>query len=151
MLTTDLSAAIFPIAGHGANGVAAGANDAVEQDGVWALHRGYMSAELVVTVLATLGAAETATIIGNAQDATDDAGAGAADFGDVPATLVLTGGGGGTTELGVLRIPLNLRTARGYIRGQYTIDLSAASLDVFESTVVYVLGGADVEPAAAPA
>lgn len=150
MLTTDLSAAIFPICGAGLNGVAGGTGDATEEDGEYALHRGYMSAEIIVAVEATLADGETVTIIGNAQDATDAAGTGVADFGDVPTAVVLTSVGG-TTEFGVLRIPINLRTARGFIRGQFTVTHSAGSIDTFRAAMVYVLGGADVEPAAAPA
>lgn len=144
----DIASQIKPVSCGGANAVAGTAPDGVEQSGEYVDRLGYESAEFEVAFEATLGDGETLTVIGNAQDAADAAGAGAADFGDAATSLVLTGGSGGTTEFGVLRIPLNLNQARRFIRPQWTADASAANTDVWVGAAVCILGGPDVMPAA---
>lgn len=90
----------------------------------------------------------------NGQDATDAAGAGAADFDTgvqgheiTSDVLLATGGSGGTTARGAFRGPtLSLVGARTHIRFQYTVDLSRAVTDTVQLQLVIVWGGHGVEP-----
>lgn len=49
--------------------------------------------------------------------------------------VVDTGGGGGTTQRGIVRFGANIQGARQYIRFKYTPDLSAGSVDTGKFTV----------------
>lgn len=122
------------------------ANDGSEIDGGYVDRQGYESAALVIFYEAALTEGETLSIAANVQDDADGAGAGA-DFGDALANAVVaTGGSGGSTERGTVRIPINLSGAKRYIRAQYTLSLSAGSSDTVLGCAAFILGGAQEVP-----
>ena len=85
-------------------------------------------------------------------DATSSGGSGVADFGDaLAATVVATGGSGGSTVTGVVELDFDLTGAEAYVRAQYTPDLSATGTDTATLAVTYVLCGAESQPATAGA
>lgn len=61
--------------------------------------------------------------------------------------VVDTGAGGGSTQRGVYRIPVDFAGAEQYVRIKFTPDLSAANTDTAEISVVAILGGQDNLPA----
>lgn len=63
-----------------------------------------------------------------------------------PSGVVDTGGGGGTTQRGIVRFGANIRGARRYIRLKYTPDLSAGSVDTGKFTVSAVFAGFQALP-----
>jgi len=135
--------------GAAANAVAGTTPDNVEQNGAYVNTAGYETCVLVLAVEATLAESETATINMNAQTDADGAGTGT-DFGTAATAVVLTGGSGGSTESAIVEIPLNLHNSAhlGFIRGQFTVNASAADTDTWRASLVYVLGGASELPAA---
>lgn len=148
MNTRNIGAAI---AGRGCQAVSltagAGGDDA-EVDGQWIDRQGFMSATLFILFDATLGDGDDLEIAANLQDADDDQGTGAADFGDPLANAVVASGGvGGSTEIGVARLDIDLSGAKQFVRAQFTPDLTAANTDTAIVGAILVLGGADVEPA----
>lgn len=143
MLIRDIGAHIVGRAAGAGNATAGGTGDATEVDGPWIDVRNYRSAKLIVQTRAVLGAAATITLAANLQDATALAGTGAADFGPaVAATVVATGGGGGSTEFGQIEIDVDLTTCRGFLRAQFTPNLSAANTDTAITSATLILGGA---------
>lgn len=134
----------------GTDVTAGGAGDATEVNGAYVDRQDFYSVKVVIAYTATLAAGATLSIAANLQDATDSSGTGVADFGDAYAsTVVATGGVGGSTETGVVELDFNLLTADQYIRGQFTPDLSAATTDTAELSMVYILGGAVENPVTA--
>lgn len=127
---------------------AGGAGDAAESDGVYVDGRAYGSGTLWLLFEAVLGDGETLTITANAQDASDSGGTGVGDFGTAyAATVVATGGAGGSTERGAVRLAdLNLAGSKGYLRSQVTPNLSAANTDTARIQAVWVFGGGEVVP-----
>jgi len=126
---------------------AGGGGDGLEQDGYWNDRSRRLSGVLVIAYTAVLAQDETLTLAANLQDATDNAGAGAADFGDVFASAVVaTGGTGGSTEIGTIEIDVDLSGADAFLRGQVTPTLSAATVDTVALSAVLVLSGADQYP-----
>lgn len=106
-----------------------------------------LSAAILIRYKAVLAAAATLSIAYSIE--TDDAS-------NFPAAVVLqsattavvdTGAGGGSTQRGVFRIPVDLAGAKQYIRLKYTPDLSAANTDTFEGSAIAVLGGQENLPA----
>jgi hypothetical protein len=140
---------------HSSAGVdvtAAGAGDNVEVDGAWIDRSGLLSGKAVVVYTATLAQGETLSIAANAQDADDSSGTGAADYGAaLTSTVVATGDTGGSTETGVVELDFDLMGARGFLRLQFTPDLSASGTDTAELAAVWILGGADEQPVTAKA
>ncbi len=133
---------------HDSETITAGAgNDNVEVDGNWvdrvgANQRLPLCGKLLISFTAVLDAAETLSIAANLQDATDSAGAGAADYGNALANAVVaTGGGGGTTERGVVELDVDLSAARQFLRSQVTADLSRANTDTVALSIVFVAAG----------
>jgi hypothetical protein len=63
------------------------------------------------------------------------------------ATVVATGGTGGSTEFARKETDVDLTPRKRYVRFNATPDLSAGATDVGEMTVAVVLGGADKLPA----
>lgn len=107
----------------------------------------FMSAKLVITYTAALGADDTLSFGVQFQDATSAAGAGDEDYGDAVAkTVVATGDSGGSTETGTVEIDIDLSGAREYVRSQITPDLSAGSADTAEWSAVLVLFGPSRQP-----
>lgn len=143
----DIGAYLHPVhADINVTGTAAGAGDNTEADGNWhAVPDDANGLAVLVVWTTTLGEDETLTLSGNIQDATALAGTGAADFmtaRNLAATVVATGGSGGSTETGVTKIRYpDIRAHRGFIRTQILADASAASADTFEYAVVAVYGG----------
>jgi hypothetical protein len=138
--------------GSGNNAVTAGgAGDATEVNGAYQSRLSdngiALSAKLLVSFTATLAAGATLTFAANFQDALSAAGAGVADYGDaVTATVVATGGAGGTTETGTFEIDVDLSGAREFIRAQVTPNLSAGATDAAAWHMDYVFFGDHRQP-----
>ncbi|MEM7211423.1 MAG: hypothetical protein AAF479_05915 [Pseudomonadota bacterium] len=131
----------FAFCAPSADVAAGGSGDGVEVNSAWIAKGSSLGMAFAVPFTATLAEGETLSISGNLQDATDDAGAGAADFGTaVAATVVATGGTGGTTETGVALFDFDLGPARSHARLQFTPDLSAANTDTAEVHAVALIG-----------
>ncbi len=147
-LLRDIGAYIKTAFAGYADVVAAGSGDATEVDGPWVDRLGFESLVASIGFQTTLAATKTLTLVANLQDATDSAGAGAADFGTgFASAVVATGGGGGTTETGTIEIDYDLSDARRFVRLQFTPDLDAASADLADLVGQLILGGAIEVPA----
>lgn len=147
----DIAALLSGAHGGQLDVLAGGAGDNTEENGSWVDAIDYESAVLYLAVEAVLGDGATASVAMNAQTASDDQGTGVADYGDAHANAVLlTGGAGGTTEQGVVELPLSLVQSDflGFIRGQFTVDLSAATTDTARASLVIVRGGPREAPVA---
>jgi len=139
----------------GASAVAGGAGDNTETNGAEfdRLPPGpddaqrYDSAAVAIFAQATLTATETATLTATIQH-TDVTGGAFADIpaADQPTPLVLTGGGGGTTEQDALKFAVRLSKLKRFVRVQVLIDLSAGATDVGAYGGGFVAGGAAVVP-----
>lgn len=126
---------------------AGGSGDATEFDGAYIDVTDRKSIKVLVPFSATLAAGETLSIAANLQDATALAGTGVADFGTaLAATVVATGASGGSTETGVAELDFDVSQSRGFVRAQVTPDMSAASIDTANLSVLYVTGGAERNP-----
>lgn len=114
-----------------------------------------MSAGLFIAVRTTLAAAETLTLIANAQDA-DDSGfsSGVADFAHrasaqpptIPLPTLSIGPGVLTDERGALKQQYDLSGAKRYLRCQFTCTLSAAVTDTADVWGLWIFGGSDRNP-----
>jgi hypothetical protein len=118
--------------GGAGRALAAGAGDATEVSGGFGDRTGSQSCYVSIAFTATLAEGATLSFSGNLQDATSSGGTGAADFGTaLSATVVATGGSGGSTVTGVYRcLETDLAGARAYIQAQLTPNLSAGATDV---------------------
>ncbi len=126
---------------------AGGGGDGAEQDGYWNDRTRKLSGVLVISYSATLAEDATLSIAANLQDASDSAGAGAADFGDAIANAVVaTGGSGGSTEVGTVELDVDLSGADAFVRGQVTPTMSAVATDTVALSAVLVLSGSDEYP-----
>jgi hypothetical protein len=130
---------------------AGGSGDATEVSAAWVSRDSATgianSMKVIVSYTATLAAGATLTFAGNMQDATDGSGTGAADYGDaVTATVVATGGTGGSTETGTFELDVDLAGAREFVRAQITPNLSAANTDTAAWSVTYVFFGDQRHP-----
>lgn len=157
-LQKGIGAWILGVNGLDPNVVVAGSGaDGTEQFGtaqdrlaLGSLARLYFSCLVSVVVTAVLAATETATIVAKLQESVDLAFTLPIDFTDpndsvaATGTLVLTGGGGGTTERGVLQFNVNLMTAQRFIRMAVTPTISTATVDTAAIAGALVFGGADV-------
>jgi len=140
-------------AAHGSYGTATagGTGDNTEVDGPYvdrfdASSGMAMSAKLVIGYRATLAAAATLSLTANIQDDADGANAGV-DYGPAYAkTVVATGGGGGTTEVGKIELDFDLAAAERYLRTQITPDLSAANTDTCQVWATWIFFGAQKGP-----
>ena len=138
-----------------ASAIAAGVGDNTETDGEEfdRLPPGpddaqrYDSAAVAVFAQATLGDGETATLTATIQHA-DLSGGAFADIpvADQPAPLVLTGGGGGTTEKDTLKHGVRLSRLKRFVRVQVLIALSAGAAAIGSYGGGFVAGGAAVVP-----
>ena len=114
----------------------------------------YLSCLVQVVVTAVLAATETATIVAKLQESVDLAFTVPVDFTDpndkvnATATLILTGGAGGSTERGVLQFPVNLTTAVRFLRMSVIPTISTASIDTAAIAGSIVFGGGDALEAA---
>ncbi|HXH11161.1 MAG TPA: hypothetical protein VNP04_15540 [Alphaproteobacteria bacterium] len=154
---------------------AGGSGDNAEQNGqainrLATGRRHYESAALVIAYRATLAQAATLSVAANGQHApVSNFASGAVDLmakrayqiagdgtktamtltsGLLAATVVATGGAGGSTESGVVVLEFDLASVQQYLRSQITFDLSAATTDTARMTAVWVFGGADALPTA---
>lgn len=126
---------------------AGGSGDATEVNGAWISVADRMSIKVLLPFTATLGAGETISFAANLQEASDISGTGAADFGDaVAATVVATGESGGSTEKGVVELDFDVSQTDGFVRVQFTPDMSRANTDTAKIQSAYVRGGASVNP-----
>jgi len=145
-LFRDIGSYITAAAGGSGIATAAGAGDATEVDGPYVDRQDHLSASLLITGTAVLGATETLTIAANIQDDADGAGAGV-DYGDAyAATIVATGGGGGTTEHFSVQLDFDLAAAKQYVRAQVTPNLSASGTDTCRWSAAWVLGPKQTTP-----
>lgn len=148
----DIGAYVAPeFSSLGVTGLAGGSGDNVESDGAFhAVPDDAQSLGLLIAFTATLDEDETLSLAANAQDATDISGTGVADFqtsNSLAATVVATGGSGGSTETGVTKVRFqDIRAHRGFLRFQTTGDLSRGATDTFEYSVVAVYGGTTTIP-----
>lgn len=108
----------------------------------------YNSAAILVAWQGVLAQAETLTLAFNVQDnAAASADGNEADYGGAFASAVVaTGGSGGSTERGVSKLNIDLKSARKYLRVQATATTS--STGTVNVMGLVVLGGAQVLPAA---
>jgi hypothetical protein len=129
--------------------VAGAASDGQEVTGpTWHDLKDYGSGVLALVVQATLAEDETLTLAVNLQDAADDQGTGAADYGDAfAAAVVLTGPTGGGTVRTIVRIDFSLENFQGYLNYQLTPSFSAANTDTSAIAAAFALGGARDLPA----
>ena len=127
--------------------VAAGAGDNALIVGSIVDTIGFESAVLVVPCRASLGAAETLSLAVQIEESGDGVAF------DAPVVLqasavLLTGGGGGTDEAGMLKLNLDeLGNRKRFARIGVTPDLSAGGVDTAIVEPGLLLGGAEVLPA----
>lgn len=133
--------------------ITAGAgNDGVEVDGPGIDRVGsrplHLSAKLIIAWSAALASTETLSLAVNLQDDTELAFGGTpADYGNALADAVVADEAvDGATPSGTLELPVDLSSARGFLRAQVTATLSASGTDTVAIAAVLVFGGADQEP-----
>jgi hypothetical protein len=141
----NIGATLAAAFGGASRAVAAGAGDATEVVGeiidLEAIGNPE-SAVLLIPYSATLTEAKTLTLGCDIDHGADSALGDAAQFNaGVTAAVVATGGTGGSTEVGVMEVNVNLTGAKRYVRAQYTPDLSHTSADIFTAGCVWVFGG----------
>jgi hypothetical protein len=99
----------------------------------------------VVPVEAELGEGETATVVAKIQ--TREASDGDwADIAGAEAQIVLTGGDGGTTERGVLKVGADMAFAARRLRVVVTPTLSASATDTAAVSAMALFAGAEAVP-----
>lgn len=130
--------------------VAAGTGDATESSGPYTQRPdGAQSCKLVIAWEAVLTEAKTLSLAVNIQDASASDGTGVGDFGTaLAATVVATGGSGGSTVQGVTELDFNLAGAKEYLRSQITPDLNHSGTDTLRLSAVWIFGGTASLPAA---
>lgn len=106
-----------------------------------------LSASFVARYKAVLGAGHTISLAALIETASDANFTAPTTLATIPSAVVDTGGGGGTTQRGVVRFPVDLAGAQEFVRISLTPDLSAANTDTCELSCVAVLGGQDNLPA----
>lgn len=121
---------------------AGGAGDATEVDGPWIDRQGFESLMVALGFEAVLANTETLSFAFNLQDADDDQGTNAADFGTAVASAVAVTGDASPsgTFRGVVEHGFNVLGARRYIRLQWTPDLSAGGTDTADIMALLILG-----------
>ncbi|ABF42173.1 hypothetical protein Acid345_3172 [Candidatus Koribacter versatilis Ellin345] len=133
----------FARASDHATATAGGTGDATQVTGqiIDRATYGYpQSATAVIEYKAVLAAAATLSYAYTIEHSDASDMSGAATLASATSTLQDTGGGGGTTQRGVLAIPLNLGPAKRYLRVKFTPDLSAGSVDTLENAAVLAFG-----------
>ena len=133
--------------------LAAGTGDATAKNGAiidYLTLNHPLSGTIVIPWTATLADTKSLNLvakvvhgdIANLSDVADYAFGGAeVDFG-----IVGTGDTGGTTEVGVARMDVDLSGIKRYFRLVVTPDLSASGTDTAEFAACFVLGGQDKAP-----
>lgn len=97
---------------------------------------------LVVAARAVLAATKKLTVAVKLQDSDD--GSAWTDVTDFGVKLTLTGGSGGTTEVGAVRVQSDANKLRRYRRWVVTPDLDAANTDTAVVQTVVLLSGLHV-------
>lgn len=143
--TKDIGAGIKPLA------AIAGTTVDSEVSGAWVDRQGYFSVELALAIQAVLADSETIAIVANWQDADDSSGTGAADFGTaLTSTTLQTGSSASEVVTGLdegsAEFKQDLTAAKRWIRVQFTLTTSSTGTATYGAC--YILGGADVLPAA---
>lgn len=115
----------------------------------YALANRCRSAALIVAGRATLTSGKTLAITANFQDSANDSDW--TDYGETTEVLtaeqVLDAAGGALAATAFsVELPINLVTARRYIRAQFTPVFSFTGTDTGEFAAVVILGGAEVMP-----
>lgn len=103
------------------------------------------SAILGVLYSATLASGKTLSISATVQDSADNSTF--ADFSTVGATVAATGPSGGGAVHGQYNVPVNLGSARRYVRFNYQPDLSATGTDTAVTCSAGFFAGFDRLPA----
>lgn len=144
----DFAVVFEPVFGKVETDVTAGGSgDATEVDGAYIDVTDCESVVAVISGTTTLQEDETLAISANFQDATAIGGTGVADFGTaLAATVVATGGTGGTTETFAVKLSCDVSQSRGYVRLQFTPNASASGTDTAKVQMVYVRGGKNRRP-----
>ena len=110
--------------------------------------RGYaLSAALFLQYKAVLAATKTLTVTVLVKGSSDSGMASPTTLVSYPATVVSTGGTGGSTNHGILKIAVDLSSADRYLQATVTQDLSATATDTVLTTGLLVFGGQDELPA----
>lgn len=136
-----------------ATSTAAGTGDATSVTGISIDRAGFgngslpLSASVSVDFEATLASGATLSIGYSVQDSADNSSW--ADYQTGASTTASTGGSGGTVNKGSFNIPVNLSSARRYIRFIYNPDLSATGTDTTYSDATGFFAGFDRLPAPA--
>lgn len=149
--THDIGGVISAAFGDIATATAGGAGDATEVDNASVDRRGIQSLAVALAFETTLAQDATLSLAVQLQETDDDPAAPgsplAAGWADIDTAIaplvsqiVATGDTGGSTESGVLIVPLNLGTIKRHVRAQVTPDLSAGSIDTATVATSYVLG-----------
>lgn len=125
---------------------AGGTGDATAVTGATIDRDNYLSGVLSIAYKATLAADKTLTLAVERQESSDGTNWDTA-VAIQAATLADTGGGGGTTETGVVKFNLNMSGYKRYVRFNFTPELNAANTDVAVISAQFVLGGAYKVPA----
>lgn len=120
--------------------VAGGAADGTEVTGVVIDRQSFGSGSVNIGAVATLTEAETLSLTVKISQSDDGS---TFETATTIATLTgfLTGGAGGSTEMDVSQVGLNLEGYKRYIRIDVTPDLSASATDTAAYVVTAVLGG----------
>jgi hypothetical protein len=106
-----------------------------------------LSGVVIVAYTADLSEGDTLSIgVSVREDSADDFTDDPQTIAALPAAVVATGGDGGTTEVGVIALDVNLAGARRYAQAIVTPTLSEATDEVTVSAV-WVLAGSDDNPA----
>ena len=109
-----------------------------------------LNAELMLAFEATLGSGNTLSLktvkIEQSSDGQNWDATAYATFTDPG--VVATGPTGGGTVRGVVKLGVNLGSAKEFVRADFTPDLSAANTDTAKVTAIWNLAGFDILPAA---
>lgn len=127
-------------------GVAGGTGDNTAITGATINRLGYSSAQFAVVAKAVLAEGKTLSLAAAYQESSDGSNWDTAVTLQA-STVALTGGTGGSTEMGVVKFDLPLVARKQYIRLNITPDLNATGTDTFQVGAVAILGGADRLPA----
>lgn len=106
-----------------------------------------LSAAFVLRYKTALAAAATLSFAWSVETSSDSGFSTPVVLASQTSTVQETGAAGGSTNRGVLRIPVDLGPALQYVRLKFTPDLSASGTDTFEGSAVAVLGGQENLPA----
>lgn len=137
-------------ASDSASATAAGAGDATLVTGLpidrFALNRP-QSVAFLLRYKAVLAQAKTVSFSTSVETATDSAFTAPVVLQNNATAVVDTGGTGGTTQRGVVRVAADLAGALQYVRLKFTPDLSNTATDTVEASAVAVFGGEFYLPA----